>query len=115
MSLTTSVGFSAPKLLDPVLVLGPRSTAKLMMASPPVDFDVGETGGFHNEFGSPQVLELKTVELVTKLPDGLPGSDLEHFADLVVVDEASLDMGSSGPESDYHAFEGLPVTYSKSK
>ncbi len=104
MSLTTSVGFSATKLLDPDLIFGPRSTAKMQLVTTTSSFAISETGAAHNDFETPQAIELKTFDIPNNLPAGVPGSGLMLSVDMAVVKDASLGMGELGVESDYYSF-----------
>ncbi len=102
-SLTTSIGFSASKLLDPGLFVGPRSAVKLLLDEfTDVDVDSDDA----NAIFSPQPLPLKTIPIPNPLPPSDPFSVAKIFADVVVVEEASIELSNPPlppfPESDYY-------------
>jgi len=108
-SLSTSVGgFSAATILDPDLFIGPRSAVKLLHDTF-VDLDVDSDD--ENDIFTPQLLPLKTIPLPNPLPPGTPFADFELFADVAIVEDASIEMhlDSAGdpmhPESDYYAID----------
>ncbi|WP_425395751.1 hypothetical protein [Aeoliella sp.] len=103
-SLTTSIGFSAAKLLDPDLFIGPRSAVKLLHEEF-LDLDVDSADA--NLATDPQPLELKTIPIPNPLPGDPVFGDAEFFADVVIVEEASIEVAdgtTEGVESDYYEF-----------
>ena len=104
--LTTSFGpLSASALLSTDLFIGPRSAVKLLHDTF-VDLDVDSADA--NSPMSPQALTLKTIPLPNNLPpsDAMFGFDL--FADVVIVEEASIEPDDMFPvpESDYYSITG---------
>jgi hypothetical protein len=102
-SLTGSIGFSAGKLLDPELFIGPRSAVKLLLDE---FFDVDVDSADANEAMFPQPLELKTIPIPNPFAGDPVLGSFEIFADVAVVEEASIEMMDFAPvpESDYYAF-----------
>jgi len=110
MSLHTGFPMSEASLTNPDQFIGPRSGAKILYgAALPVDADVDETAAFHGAVGDAQLLDLKRMELPNTLPagDGLSGFQL--FADVAIVEEASigLDFPDDPPEADYYSVIGV--------
>ena len=107
-SLTMSLGnFSEATILDPDLFVGPRSAVKLLHDTF-VDLDVDSDD--ENVIFDPQPLPLKTIPLPNPLPPGDPFASFDLFADMVIVEEASIEMFFSegtpvGPESDYYLID----------
>jgi hypothetical protein len=105
-SLTTSIGFSAAKLLDPGMFVGPRSGVKLLMNTIDADVDSSDS---HDPL-SPQMLILKTISIPNMLPAAPGDPEVLFFADLVVVEDATIDPMpppfSSVPDGDYYSFFG---------
>ena len=100
-SLTTSIGFSAAKLLDPDLFVGPRSAVKLLLDEF-IDLDVDSSDA--NFATAPQPLVLKTIPIPNPFPDDPMLGSFAIFADVAVVEEASIEMSDflDVPESDYY-------------
>jgi hypothetical protein len=101
-SLTTSIGFSAEKLLDRDLFIGPRSAIKLLLDEfIDLEFDSADA----NIGTAPQPLELKTIPIPNPFTDPVV-SGLRLFADVAVVKEGSIDVKPFSdppvPESDYY-------------
>lgn len=108
-SLTASLGlFSYSSLTDPDMFIGPRSAVKLLHDTF-VDLDVDSTDA--NVIFAPQPLSFETIPIPNPLPPSDPFSGLEIFADVVIVEEASIEMlfdtGGTplGPESDYYGID----------
>ncbi len=109
-SLTTSLGiFSPASILDPDLFVGPRSAVKLLHDT---FIDLDEDSDDKNDLFDPQPLPLKTIPLPNPLPPGDPLAAFDLFADVVIVEEASIEMFFDptsgvplGPESDYYSIE----------
>ena len=107
--LTTSLGtFGAASLLSPDLFIGPRSGVKLLHDT---FIDLDEDSADKNFILDPQPLPLKTIPLPNLLPPGDPFAGFELFADVVIVEEASIEMfldpsgAPLGPESDYYSID----------
>ncbi len=107
-SLTTSLGpLVASSVLSPDLFIGPRSAVKLLHDT---FFDLDEDSLDKNFPLDPQPLPLTTIPLPNTLPPGDPFAGLDLWADVVIVEEASIEMlfieGSPvGPESDYYSVD----------
>jgi hypothetical protein len=107
-SLTTSLGtFGPATILDPDLLIGPRSAVKLLHDT---FVDLDEDSLDKNSPLAPQLLPLKTIPLPNTLPPGDPFAGLDLSADVVIVEEASIEMlfiegEPVGPESDYYSID----------
>ncbi len=101
-SLTTSISFTAAKLLDPDLFIGPRSAVKLLHEEF-VDLDADSAD--ENDGLAPQALELKTIPIPNPFVGDPTLGSLEIFADVAIVEEASIEMSDflPVPESDYYS------------
>ncbi len=107
--LTTSLGtFGAGSLLSPDLFVGPRSSVKLLHDT---FVDLDEDSDDKNDIDDPQPLPLKTIPLPNLLPPADPFAGFDLFADVVIVEEASIELSSGpgppGPESDYYSIEAF--------
>ena len=104
-SLTTSIGFSAPKLLDPTLFIGPRSGVKLLLDEF-LDLDVDSADA--NDIMAPQMLTLKTIPIPNKMPAAPGDPEIVFFADVAVVEEGFIEPSDPpfgpAPEGDYYSF-----------
>jgi len=102
-SLTGSLGFSAAKLLDPGMFIGPRSAVKLLLDEF-IDLDVDSADA--NIATMPQPLDLKTIPIPNPFPIDPMMGEVLLFADVAVVEEASIEMSDfgPGPEGDYYGF-----------
>ena len=104
-SLTLSLGgISAASVTDPDLVVGPRSAVKLLHEEF-VDVDVDSDD--ENIIFSPQLLPLKTIPLPNPFPISDPLGRFDLFADMVIVEEASIaaDPNTGFPAPDYYAID----------
>ncbi len=109
-SLTTSLGpLVASSVLSPDLFVGPRSAVKLLHDT---FFDLDEDSLDENSIFDPQPLPLTTIPLPNTLPPADPFAGLDLSADVVIVEEASIDMffdpesgDPLGPESDYYSVD----------
>lgn len=101
-SLTASVGFSAAKLLDPTLFVGPRSAVKLLLDSLDVDVDSADA----NDILDPQPLPFTTLSLPNLMPMPPGSPEVLFFADVAVVEEATITEldppFGPAPEGDYY-------------
>ncbi len=105
MSLTTSIGFSAGKLLAPDLFIGPRTGLKLMLDTfTDVDIDSADA----NDILMPQPLMLTTIPLPNTMPHPPGSPEVLFFADVVVVEEGSITPFDPPlppiPAGDYYEF-----------
>ncbi len=105
-SLSASIGFSAAKLLDPDLFIGPRSAVKLMLDT--LDVDVDSTNA--NDILDPQPLTLTTLSLPYTIPQPPGSPEVLLFADVAVVEEATIIPFDPPlppvPAGDYYSFFG---------